>query len=63
MFEPKVRIDRALYERLKARAGREGYSSVEELIRHVLEKAADEGNAQADQQAISAQLKGLGYIE
>jgi hypothetical protein len=64
MFEPRIRIDRALYERLKERARREGYASVEELIRHALEKAAEgAGDAPGDSAAISAQLKGLGYIE
>jgi hypothetical protein len=63
MFEPKVRIERSLYERLREKAKRDGYASIEELVRHVLEKAAAEGETPSDRQAISAQLKGLGYIE
>lgn len=63
MFEPKVKIERALYERLKQVAERAGYSSVEELVHHILEKtAADLETAQSEAE-VRERMKGLGYIE
>ncbi len=63
MFEPKIKIERALYERLKQIAAQAGYSSVEEFVQHVLEKtAADLETAQSEAQ-VRERLKGLGYIE
>ena len=63
MFGPKIRIDKALYERLKEAAERAGYASTDEFIRHVLEREADRiGEADEDEQ-VEQQLRGLGYIE
>lgn len=63
MFEPKIKIERALHERLKQIAAQAGYSSVEEFVQHVLEKtAADLETAQSEAQ-VRERLKGLGYIE
>lgn len=63
MFEPKIRISKDLYARLKERAEKDGYSSVEELVTHVLEKAAEAGPAAADEETVARQLRGLGYID
>ena len=61
MFDPKIKISRDLYDKLKAQAEKAGYSSVDELIRHVLEKAVEPSdNYEKD---VEKQLKGLGYIE
>ena len=43
MSNCNIEIPTALYERLKALAGKQGYSSAEEMILHILEKAADGG--------------------
>lgn len=64
MFEPKVKLSKDLYERLRARAEEKGYASAEEFILHVLEqvaKPADSG--QPDDELIAKQLKGLGYLD
>ena len=68
MFEPKIRVDRALYRRLTRVAERAGYSSVEEFILHLLEKAA--GDAEAgdpdsaeSEEDVRKRLQGLGYID
>ena len=37
MFEPKVKLDKALYEKIKMHAKIAGYSSVEEFVHHALE--------------------------
>ena len=40
-----IKIPTALYERLKALAGKQGYSSAEEMINHILEKTVDGASA------------------
>ena len=63
MFEPKVKIDRNLYATLKRAAQIAGYSSVEEFILHVLEKAASEVEQAQSEEEVRKRLQGLGYIE
>jgi hypothetical protein len=63
MFEPKVKIERGLYETLKKAAGVAGYSSVDEFIIHVLEKAAAEVEQSKSEEEVRRRLQGLGYIE
>lgn len=63
MFQPKVKVDRALYDRLADTAAAGGYSSTEEFIQHVLEKAVDDlGNAKSEED-VRERLRGLGYLE
>ncbi len=63
MFSPKVKIDKALYDRVKAVADKAGYSSVDEFITNVLEKElAKLEDAETDEQ-LEERLRGLGYIE
>ena len=40
MFEPKIKIERDLYERLKKTAEAAGYSSVDEFVVHLLSHLA-----------------------
>ena len=63
MFEPKIRIARALYEQLEKQAAEKGYSSVAEFVTHVLETvvAADAPTATAEQ--VRQRLRGLGYLK
>lgn len=63
MFEPKVKIDRPLYETLKRAAQIAGYSSVDEFILHILEKAAAEVEQAQSEDEVRKRLQGLGYIE
>ena len=63
MFGRKVRVRKGLYEELRRVAERRGYSSVEELIVHVLEQAAADGRAPESDAAVRERLKGLGYLE
>jgi metal-responsive CopG/Arc/MetJ family transcriptional regulator len=63
MFSPKVKIDKALYDRVKAVADKAGYSSVDEFVTNVLEKElAKLEDAETDEQ-LEERLRGLGYIE
>jgi metal-responsive CopG/Arc/MetJ family transcriptional regulator len=57
-----IKIDKQLYERLAEVAKREGYASTDELIRHVLERAAGSSD-DMDARHAEEQLRGLGYIE
>ena len=45
------------------RPRREGYSSVDELIRHLLEREIGGSEEESDQAEAERQLRGLGYIE
>lgn len=60
----KIKIDDALYERMKKVAQLAGYSSADEFIIHVLERelAELESGGTSDDQVID-RLKGLGYLE
>ena len=63
MFEPKIRLDRDLYARLKSVAAQAGYSSVDEFVVHLLEKAAADAERAQGKEEIRKRLQGLGYIE
>ena len=63
MFEPKIKVDRGLYETLKRAAQIAGYSSVDEFVNHILEKAAAEVQEAQSEEEVRKRLQGLGYIE
>jgi hypothetical protein len=63
MFDPKIKIERALYESLKKAATVAGYSSVDEFIVHILEKTAAEVEQAQSEEEVRVRLQGLGYIE
>jgi metal-responsive CopG/Arc/MetJ family transcriptional regulator len=58
----KISIDKPLFDRLKECAERAGYASVEELVRHALEKEAQQIEASPSEDEIKKRLKGLGYL-
>mgnify|MGYP006865022889 CR=1 FL=1 len=59
----KIKIDAALFARAKKVVEQAGYSSLDEFVTHIIEKAvAQYEQADADDN-ISDQLRGLGYIE
>jgi hypothetical protein len=61
----KVKIDKDLAARAADCARELGYSSVDEFVEHLIEKAlaAHEEQQAADRAAIEQRLEGLGYIE
>ena len=63
MFKPSIKIERDLYERLKKTAEAAGYSSVDEFVVHLLEKAAADAEKAQDKEDVRKRLQGLGYIE
>ncbi len=58
---PKIKIDKEFYERVKVYAESAGYSSVDEFVRHCLEKELENIN-QSDDESVKERLQGLGYI-
>ena len=63
MFDPKIRIERQLYDSLKKAAQAAGYSSVDEFIIHILERTAAEVEQAQSEEEVRKRLQGLGYIE
>ncbi len=59
----KIKIDKALYERVVQTAERAGYSSADEFVMHLLEKAVSDVEGAATDEEVEKQLRGLGYIE
>ena len=62
MFRRTIRLEKALFTRVKRCADIAGSSSVGEFVAHALDKqlaAIEESDSEAD---IKKKLKGLGYI-
>jgi hypothetical protein len=58
-----IKLDPGLLERAKAAAAEAGYSSVEEFVRHAIEKELLRIEEAEAKEAVTKQLRGLGYIE
>ncbi len=63
MFGTKIKIEKELYDRLKRCAEAAGYSSVDEFIRHTLEKAAAVADEADSEEEVKKRLQGLGYLD
>ena len=59
----KIRIDTALYERVKKIVEIAGYGSVEEFVIHIIEKELSNLETTDDEAEITERLRGLGYLE
>ncbi|MEE8129259.1 MAG: hypothetical protein V3T48_03170 [Vicinamibacterales bacterium] len=59
----KIKIDKSLYERVVQTAERAGYSSADEFVKHLLEKAVSDVEGGSTDEEVEKQLRGLGYIE
>lgn len=62
MSTAKVKIDKALLNKIKNYAEMSGYSSVEEFISHCLEKEVAKIEQADSEEEVKKKLKGLGYI-
>ncbi len=62
LFRHKVAIDDEMMERVRRHVERAGYASVEEFVRHCLDKEISAGETAADDTHLR-RLRGLGYIE
>ena len=63
MLPPKITVDRDLNERLLRAAQHAGYSTTEEFVQHVLERAIARLEDHEADQEVEKQLRGLGYLE
>ena len=59
---PKVKIDKELYQKAKDFAQKIGYSSVDEYVAHLLEREVNSAQDDNENEKVSEQLRGLGYI-
>jgi metal-responsive CopG/Arc/MetJ family transcriptional regulator len=62
MASVKVKLDKALFDKIKKLAEMSGYSSAEEFITHCLEKEIAKIEGADSEEEIKKRLKGLGYI-
>lgn len=58
-----IKLDKALYERVKRCAAAAGYSSPQEFVEHVIERELAQIEDGASDEEITKRLQGLGYIE
>jgi len=60
---PKIKIDDALYDRVKKVAETAGYASADEFIIHIIERELGKVEVADDEKQVLERLRGLGYIE
>ena len=58
-----VRLGNDLYDRAKSATATAGYSSVDELVVHLLERYLAETGTPELHPEVAKQLRGLGYLE
>jgi hypothetical protein len=63
MLRPGIKFDGEFWARMEQTASAAGYASVEEFVRHVLEKELDKLEEAAADEEVKKRLKGLGYLE
>ncbi len=63
MFSAKIKLEKSLYDRVAQAGERAGYSSTDEFVTHVLEKAVSDLQDASSDEEVQKQLRGLGYIE
>jgi metal-responsive CopG/Arc/MetJ family transcriptional regulator len=59
---PKIKINKELYQKVKHISESAGYSSVNEFISHLLERAVDQAGLEENDEDLLKRLQGLGYI-
>lgn len=59
----KVKLDQALYDRVKEVALKAGYAKPEEFIVHIIEKELSVLEAAESDEEVTERLRGLGYLE
>lgn len=63
MFGPKIKLEKDLYEKVKAFSETAGYSSPQEFVVHIIEKEItklEEGGGSEEE--VKKRLQGLGYL-
>jgi hypothetical protein len=62
MFGARIKLDRAFYDRVEKCAAAVGYASVEEFVRHALEKEMARLEKEEGEKVMDDRLRGLGYL-
>ena len=62
MAQDKIKIEKALLDKVRKYAAMSGYSSVEEFVTHMLKKEIAKIEEADSEDEIKKKLKGLGYI-
>ncbi len=62
MFGSRIKLDKALYKKVKMYADIAGYSSPAEFVTHALEKELAILEEADSEEEIKKKLQGLGYI-
>ena len=63
MAGTKIKLEKELYQRVKAFSDQAGYSSIEEFASHVLEEAVGSLEQAEDEEVVKQRLQGLGYLK
>ena len=63
MFDPKIKVDRALYDRVRKASEAAGYATVDEFVAHVLEKVVGNDAPGESEDEVRKRLQGLGYLQ
>jgi hypothetical protein len=58
-----IKLNNALWAKVKKCAAAGGYSSPEEFVEHVLERELSKVEAEASDEEIVKKLQGLGYLD
>jgi len=59
----KIKIDDALYDRVKKIATAAGYTTTDEFIIHMIEKELSHLEGAQTDEEVTERLRGLGYLE
>lgn len=59
----KIKIDSALYERVKKVSEAAGYTTPDEFVIHLIEKELPQIESAESDEEVTERLRGLGYIE
>ena len=63
MFKSGIKFNKDLLKRIETCAQKQGYTSAQEFVEHVLEKELARLEEAESDEAITRKLKGLGYLE
>jgi hypothetical protein len=63
MSVPSIKLNPALWAKVKKCAAAGGYSSPQEFVEHVLEKELAKLDTSASAEEIARKLQGLGYLD
>jgi hypothetical protein len=63
MLGPTIKLNKALWAKVKKCAEAGGYSSPQEFVEHVLERELAKLDTSASPEEIAKKLQGLGYID